>query len=100
MKARDPKPVDVELGLRIRKRRNEIHMTQVELGARIGVSFQQIQKYERGANRITVSTVIAIANVLDVDCRDFFGGLQDYVVLLPAAKQKKGSSREKRGNNK
>ncbi|MET0294838.1 MAG: helix-turn-helix transcriptional regulator [Phenylobacterium sp.] len=60
-----PDAVDVAIGARIRSRRVFLKMSQTELGARIGVSFQQVQKYERGVNRVSGSKLVAIAAVLD-----------------------------------
>jgi transcriptional regulator with XRE-family HTH domain len=57
---------DVYIGGRIRARRIEFDISQGELGEQIGVSFQQIQKYEKGANRISVATLIEIARILKV----------------------------------
>lgn len=54
-------PVDLYVGQRIRHRRRQLGLSQAALGERIGVSFQQIQKYERGANRVSVSTLQEIA---------------------------------------
>jgi len=58
-------PVDVAIGARIRVRRKSINVSQGVLAARIGVSFQQVQKYERGANRVSGSTLVAVARALD-----------------------------------
>jgi transcriptional regulator with XRE-family HTH domain len=59
-------PIDVQLGARVRKLRIEHGFSQAELGARVGLSFQQIQKYERGKNRISVATLIRICGELEV----------------------------------
>lgn len=61
-----PDLVDMAIGARIRSRRIYLKMSQTELAARIGVSFQQVQKYERGANRVSGSKLVAIAAALDV----------------------------------
>ncbi len=50
-----PNPIDVQVGSRVRLRRNMLGLSQEKLGEAIGISFQQMQKYERGANRIAVS---------------------------------------------
>ena len=52
-KPRSPASADIEMGKRIRARRNDLKMSQQELAAILGVSFQQIQKYEKGTNRVT-----------------------------------------------
>jgi transcriptional regulator with XRE-family HTH domain len=61
-----PDAVDVAIGARIRSRRIYLKMSQTELGNQIGVSFQQVQKYERGANRVSGSKLVAIAAALEV----------------------------------
>ncbi|HWA63972.1 MAG TPA: helix-turn-helix transcriptional regulator [Caulobacteraceae bacterium] len=58
-------PVDVALGARIRIRRRPLGLTQVDLGRRVGVTFPQIQKYERGVNRLVASTLVRLAAALD-----------------------------------
>lgn len=64
--AKRVKEIDVELGARIRKRRRAVGLTQVKFGERLGVSFQQLQKYETGVNRIAVSTLVVMAEILAV----------------------------------
>jgi transcriptional regulator with XRE-family HTH domain len=63
-----------ELGTRIRLRRVEQKMSQAELGAMLGVSFQQVQKYEKGNNRVGAHRLELIAEALDVPVSFFFGG--------------------------
>jgi transcriptional regulator with XRE-family HTH domain len=60
----DPDPIDVHLGAHIRARRKSMGLSQGRLAAAVGVSFQQIQKYERGANRVSVSMLVHIAAIL------------------------------------
>jgi transcriptional regulator with XRE-family HTH domain len=60
-----PDPVDIAIGARMRLRRKSLGISQGVLSDRVGVSFQQIQKYERGANRVSGSMLVAIANALD-----------------------------------
>ena len=76
MKA-EPHKVDVEVGKKIRVQRTMKKMSQTELGNRIGVTFQQVQKYERGSNRVSASKLVEIARALDVDVRLFFDGLEE-----------------------
>ena len=64
--------IDVEIGRRIKKRRLQLRHSQSALGAAVGVSFQQIQKYERGANRVSASTLYQMAGILDVPITFFF----------------------------
>ncbi|HEY5411755.1 MAG TPA: helix-turn-helix transcriptional regulator [Caulobacteraceae bacterium] len=72
---RRPSSVDVHVGGRVRVRRRLIHMTQETLADLIAVTFQQVQKYERGTNRISASKLFAIAESLDVPISYFFEGL-------------------------
>jgi transcriptional regulator with XRE-family HTH domain len=65
-------PIDKYFGDRIRARRIMIKMTQEELGAKLGVSFQQIQKYERGVNRMSAAMMVSVAGILKVDMGYFF----------------------------
>ncbi|MBB3659716.1 transcriptional regulator with XRE-family HTH domain [Rhizobium sp. BK650] len=69
--------VDVEIGRRIKRRRQQLKMSQTALGAAVGVSFQQIQKYERGHNRVSASTLYEMALLLSVPMAFFFEGLQN-----------------------
>src|SRR4051795_8296778 len=68
-------PRDAEIGKRIRARRLERGLSQTELGQRLGVTFQQIQKYEKGANRVGAGRLQRIAEVLDVPITFFYDGL-------------------------
>jgi transcriptional regulator with XRE-family HTH domain len=68
--------VDAIVGARVRLLRERRKMSQTALGDRIGVSFQQVQKYERGANRISASALYQIARALEVKPADFFEGIQ------------------------
>jgi transcriptional regulator with XRE-family HTH domain len=67
-----PDPVDTHLGERLRLRRNLIGMSQGQLGSALGLTFQQIQKYERGANRIAASRLHQMAGLLGVPIGWFF----------------------------
>lgn len=69
--------VDVHVGKRIRQRRWLVGMTQQKLAEAVGIKFQQIQKYETGANRVSASRLWDIADVLDVDVAFFFEGLRE-----------------------
>lgn len=71
-----PHPVDVHVGKRIRHRRWLVGMTQQQLAESVGIKFQQIQKYETGANRVSASRLWDIADALDVDVSFFFEGLE------------------------
>ena len=65
-------PVDVHVGSRMRQRRTLLGMSQTKLGNAVGLTFQQIQKYERGSNRIGSSRLFEFAKVLDVPVSHFF----------------------------
>lgn len=67
-----PDPTDQRVGARILARRRQLGMSQSELAGRLNLSFQQIQKYERGANRVSASTLHRIANILDAPLAWFF----------------------------
>ena len=69
--------MDRTIGLRLRARRLEQHVTQDELAEKLGVSFQQIQKYEKGVNRIGSGRLVDIARVLEVDTGYFLGDLSN-----------------------
>jgi len=68
-------PVDVHVGKRVRHRRWMLGMTQQQLGDRVGIKFQQIQKYETGMNRISASRLWDIAQAMDASISFFFEGL-------------------------
>lgn len=74
-----PQPVDVHVGGRLRQRRTLLGMSQEKLAQAFGVSFQQVQKYERGANRISASRLHLLTKILDVPITYFFEGLPDNV---------------------
>nr|WP_315919163.1 helix-turn-helix transcriptional regulator [Mesorhizobium sp. SP-1A] len=67
-----PNPIDTHVGSRIRLRRNMLGMSQEKLGESLGITFQQIQKYEKGTNRVGASRLQAIASILGVPVAFFF----------------------------
>lgn len=67
-----PNPVDIHVGSRVRLRRTLLGMSQEKLGDALGLTFQQVQKYERGANRIGASRLFDLSRVLDVPVSYFF----------------------------
>ena len=73
---RAAKVIDKKVGQRVRSRRLEIGMSQEKLGEILGVTFQQVQKYEKGVNRIAVSRLFDIANALEMSAGRFFEGLE------------------------
>ncbi len=84
MPVKGPHPVDVHVGSRLKLRRNLMGITQGKLGEAVGLTFQQIQKYERGANRMGSSRLYQFAEFLDVPISFFFddmpGGVETRVV--------------------
>jgi len=81
---RAPDPIDIYVGDRLRSRRKALDLSQQQLGTKVGVTFQQIQKYERGTNRIGASRLFKIANELDVEPQYFFDRVEQ--VLHPVSK--------------
>lgn len=71
-----PHPIDIHVGQRLRLRRTMVGMSQKELGASVDLTFQQIQKYERGANRIGSSRLHDFARILSVPVSYFFEGME------------------------
>jgi transcriptional regulator with XRE-family HTH domain len=72
-----PDPIDQHVGGQLRLRRAQSGMTQTELGAKVGLSFQAVQKYETGENRISASRLYQLARILDVSLSYFFDGLDE-----------------------
>lgn len=79
-------PVDVHVGKRIRQRRWLTGMTQQQLANQVGIKFQQIQKYETGANRVSASRLWDIADTLEVPVSFFFEGIEAEATTEPSAK--------------
>lgn len=73
-KLKQPKAVDIHVGKRIRLQRNMKKMSQEKLGDALGITFQQIQKYEKGTNRVGASRLQAISDVLEAPVAFFFDG--------------------------
>ena len=74
---RGPNPIDKHVGARVRLRRQLLNMSQEKLGEELGVTFQQIQKYERGANRIGAGRLWMLAHTLDVPVSFFYEGVKE-----------------------
>ncbi|MDP6172889.1 MAG: helix-turn-helix transcriptional regulator [Rhodospirillales bacterium] len=74
-----PDPVDIHVGSRVRLRRTLLGLSQEKLGEAVGLTFQQIQKYERGANRIGASRMFDLSQVLDVPVSFFFDDMPEDV---------------------
>lgn len=73
------KRLDIQIGEAIATRREQMKMTQRQLGSAIGVTFQQVQKYERGVNRIAGSKLILAADALKCDAADLLGNEREEV---------------------
>ena len=76
-----PNPVDKHVGSRVRMRRKMLDISQEKLGDALGLTFQQVQKYEKGANRIGASRMQQIAQVLQVPVEFFFEGAPDAISM-------------------
>jgi transcriptional regulator with XRE-family HTH domain len=87
-----PNPIDVHVGARVRLRRTLLGMSQEKLGQAIGLTFQQVQKYERGANRVGASRLYHLSRVLDVPVSYFFDEMDPAVAGAYAAEPGKGLS--------
>lgn len=74
MLKKSPNPIDRHVGSRVRMRRMLAGISQEKLGEALGLTFQQVQKYEKGSNRISASRLQQIANLLDVPVAFFFDG--------------------------
>ena len=72
---RKPNPIDVHVGSRVRMRRKLMGVSQEKLAEALGLTFQQVQKYERGVNRVSASKLFESANFLGVEVSYFFDGL-------------------------
>ncbi len=80
-----PNPIDVHVGGRIRQRRMLLGMSQERLGELLGLTFQQVQKYERGANRVSASRLFDLARILDVPVSFFFDDMGEGVQAMSPA---------------
>jgi transcriptional regulator with XRE-family HTH domain len=88
-----PSPIDVHVGSRIRLRRTLLGMSQERLGGDLGLTFQQVQKYERGVNRVGASRLFDLSRVLDVPISFFFDDMPDSLTATfgsPAARRATG----------
>ncbi len=91
-----PSPVDVHVGARVRLRRTLLGMTQTTLGDALGLTFQQVQKYEWGTNRISASRLYDLSQVLDGSIEHFFEDMTADVAANPPAKGR-GKAKEPPG---
>ncbi len=88
-----PNPIDVHVGARLRQRRTLLGMSQTTLGDAIGLTFQQMQKYEKGSNRISASRLFALTRVLDVPIQYFF---DDMPTAVAASSPAQGGGKAKK----
>ncbi len=90
--------VDGHVGKRVRERRRELGMSQEKLGNALGVSFQQVQKYEIGINRVSASRLWGLAKALEVDVGYFFEGIKKRAgrVRKPSARRPAGAKTVRR----
>ncbi len=86
-------PVDVHVGARVRVRRTLLGMSQTMLGEAIGLTFQQVQKYEKGTNRISASRLFDLSRLLDVPIQYFF---DDMPTAVAASSPAQGGGRAKK----
>jgi len=91
-----PNPIDVHVGSRVRLRRTLLGMSQEKLGEAIGLTFQQVQKYERGANRIGASRLFDLSRVLDVPVSFFFDDMPAEAAAAPVDDEEPGAGYEDR----
>lgn len=83
-KKSQPNPVDIHVGERLRSRRNLLGMSQEKLADSVGITFQQVQKYERGTNRVSASRLWQFSKVLGVSTSYFFEQFSDKKPSVPA----------------
>ena len=95
-KSDKPNPIDVHVGTRVRLRRTLLGMSQEKLGDALGLTFQQVQKYERGANRIGASRLYDLSRVLDVPVSFFFDDIKAETI---EASQAEHTGREPSGGS-
>ena len=92
-----PSPIDAHVGSRVRLRRTLLGMSQEKLGEALGLTFQQVQKYERGVNRIGASRLFDLARVLDVPISFFFDDMPDAVSGNQPARRSYGFAESQEG---
>jgi transcriptional regulator with XRE-family HTH domain len=85
-----PHPVDVHVGARVRLRRTLLGMNQTKLGEELGMSFQQVQKYENAKNRISASRLYDLSRVFDVPIEHFFEDMPPEVAASSPATKGRG----------
>ena len=89
-----PNPIDVHVGTRLRVRRKLLGMNQTKLGDAIGLTYQQVQKYENGANRISASRLFDLSRLFDVPIQFFFDDMPTAVAASSLATKKRGKAKK------
>jgi len=89
-----PDPIDIHVGGRLRLRRNLLGWSQDQLGKASGLTFQQIQKYERGANRMGASRLVQFARILDMPVGWFFESMPELSLRGPSMSDNKPAALE------
>lgn len=92
-------PIDVHVGRRVRLRRTLLGMSQEQLGDALNITFQQVQKYERGSNRISASRLWDIAQILDVPVSFFFDDMSDDTAAHSPRRMKAGTAKDEYEEN-
>ena len=92
---RGPHPVDLHVGAQVRTRRKALNISQEGLAEELALPFQQVQKYERGANRVSASKLYQLAGVLEVGVAFFFEGLPDPAVAYRLARRSAAEPRNR-----
>ncbi len=93
-----PHPVDIHVGGRARMRRTLLGMTQTDLGDALDLTFQQVQKYERGTNRISASRLCELSRVLDVSIDYFFEDMPTAVPAISPTTKRRGKAKKLTGS--
>jgi transcriptional regulator with XRE-family HTH domain len=78
-----PHPLDIALGARVRLRRKELGFSQIDLARKCGITFQQVQKYEHGTNRISFSRLVEMAHALQTSLADLIGKIDGITSSRP-----------------
>ena len=91
---RKSSPIDLHVGTRVRQRRVLLGMTQTMLADTMGMSFQQVQKYEWGTNRISASRLFEMSQMFDVPVEHFFDDMPPEVVASSPAVKKRGKAKK------
>ena len=74
-----PNPIDIYVGQRLKQKRTLLGLSQTQMADKLGITFQQVQKYEKGTNRMSASRLVDLASVLDVPITYFFDDMPDTV---------------------